>query len=36
MHEMEKNHKEKIRVEIARLQQEESRLPQSESEKIPN
>ncbi|KAG0565470.1 hypothetical protein KC19_8G192900 [Ceratodon purpureus] len=36
MHEIEKNHKEKIRVEIARLQQEESRLAQSESEKLPN
>lgn len=36
MHEIENNHKEKIRAEIAKLQQEESRLVQSESEKLPN
>lgn len=37
MHEVENNHKAKIRAEIARLQQEESRLvQQSESQKLPN
>jgi hypothetical protein len=37
MHEVENNHKAKIRAEIARLQQEESRLvQQSESQRLPN
>lgn len=37
MHEIENNHKEKIRAEIAKLQLEESRLAQqSKSEGLPN
>lgn len=37
MHQVENNHKEKIRAEIAKLPQEESRLTQqSKSEGLPN
>lgn len=36
MHKVENHHKEKIKFEIAKLQQEEDRLARTDSEKLPN